>query len=231
MEYVKKYKKIVFGVVTLILGCIVLFFTLGAKERKEQGPFRRESAGVELTRDFFPVEQYSYNRTQEEIDHIVIHFTSAVMTNKKAPYNYEANKEIFLKGEVSSHYLIDRQGVIYQWIPEDRTAWHAGKGQWQEAKYTDKMNYYSVGIELMAIGSKEEMAIYMSGEEYDVIATDNIGFTEEQYESLNILLDDICTFYPEIEKDRNHILGHDQYSKTKVDPGTLFDWSKIGLGE
>ena len=224
-------KKAKLGVFILfVLAVTVVFFTVAAKEPKEEPVTftERESAGTPLTKDFFYVTGFSFPRNHE-IDHIMLHFTSAVMVNFDDPYVYEENKQIFLGNEVSTHYIIDREGVVYQWIPESRAAWHAGKGQWREAKYTDSMNFYSIGIELMAIGSEEEMGIYMDSETYGEIDKGDIGYTEAQYKSLHALIDDIVAFYPEIEKDREHILGHDQYSKTKVDPGELFDWTKIGL--
>src|SRR5688500_16468712 len=33
-------------------------------------------------------------------------------------------------GPVSSHYLIGRDGAIYQLVSDERRAWHAGGGRW-----------------------------------------------------------------------------------------------------
>ncbi|HMO16473.1 MAG TPA: N-acetylmuramoyl-L-alanine amidase [Oligoflexia bacterium] len=49
------------------------------------------------------------------------------------------------KAEVSAHLLIDRSGIIFQMIPFNRIAWHAGKSSW---KGREGFNRYSIGIEL-----------------------------------------------------------------------------------
>lgn len=87
-----------------------------------------------------------------------------------------------------------------------------------------------IGIELLAIGTKEEMRFNMSAEEYDQIDPDLIGYSEVQYESLNKLLDDIYDRHPAIRRNRMQIVGHDEYAPDrKGDPGSLFDWGKIGF--
>lgn len=65
-------------------------------------------------------------------------------------------------------------------------------------------------------------------EAYEAIDPNQVGFTEAQYNSLNALLNGIVQRYPQIKKDRNHIIGHDEYSVgRKTGPGSLFNWSKI----
>jgi N-acetylmuramoyl-L-alanine amidase len=46
---------------------------------------------------------------------------------------------------VSAHYLIGADGTVWQLVPEDRRAWHAGAGAW--GGVTD-VNSRSIGIEL-----------------------------------------------------------------------------------
>ena len=86
------------------------------------------------------------------------------------------------------------------------------------------MNRYSIGIELMGIGSQEDMSIYLQPEEYDRLNKDLIGFTDAQYAALENLVWDICTRH-EIPMDRGHIIGHQEYNPAKNDPGELFDWA------
>ena len=43
------------------------------------------------------------------------------------------------------------------------------------------------------------------------------------------MTEDICTRH-NIPMDRDHIIGHEEYSPEKSDPGELFDWSRI-VGE
>ena len=46
---------------------------------------------------------------------------------------------------VSAHYLITKSGHIYQLVPEERAAWHAGRASWQGET---AINELSIGIEL-----------------------------------------------------------------------------------
>jgi N-acetyl-anhydromuramyl-L-alanine amidase AmpD len=90
------------------------------------------------------------------------------------------------------------------------------------------LNKYSIGIELMAIGTEAEMAPMMSVEHYKKIPKEHIGYTEAQYGALNLLLDDILTRNKKIKRDREHIIGHDEYApERKTDPGSLFEWVKV----
>src|SRR3546814_16280809 len=48
-------------------------------------------------------------------------------------------------GPVSAHYLVGRDGDIYQLVADDQRAWHAGPGRW--GTITD-VNDASIGIAL-----------------------------------------------------------------------------------
>lgn len=163
--------------------------------------------------------------------HIVLHFSSNAAIAPERPYDAKEVRETFMEYGVSAHYLIGREGQVYQWVPEDRVAYHAGKGDLTEfPQYIDKLNHYSIGIEILAIGTEEEMSPMMSSDIYKMIEPSLIGYTDEQYEAIDQLIDIIIKNNPEMKRDRNHIIGHDEYApERKTDPGSLFDWSKIGL--
>ena len=184
---------------------------------------------VAVTEDLLtPAEDYSWERT-EKITHIVVHFISAVNVDANDPYNYQTIRQIFVDGKVSAHYLLDREGRTTALVAEDRAAWHAGKGSWDDdERYTNAMNKYSIGIEIMNIGTFADMEQYLTRAEYDALDKSLIGFTDAQYETLAALIDELCARY-DIPKDREHILGHCEYNPLKSDPGEGFDWSKIGL--
>lgn len=48
--------------------------------------------------------------------------------------------------QVSSHFLIDLDGTIYQLVDDNDIAWHAGVSEW---KGQDNVNDFSIGIELV----------------------------------------------------------------------------------
>jgi len=47
--------------------------------------------------------------------------------------------------KVSTHYLIDNAGKVYQLVADDQVAWHAGRSSWHGVT---KVNECSLGIEL-----------------------------------------------------------------------------------
>ena len=100
---------------------------------------------------------------------------------------------------VSSHYLIGREGTIYQLVDERARAWHAGEAQW--GADTD-INSGSLGIEL-----------------------DNNGrepFPNVQISALLNLLGSIAQRY---RIPAANYLGHgDVAPRRKVDPSSYFPW-------
>lgn len=162
--------------------------------------------------------------------HIVLHFISNAYYDQNDPYNINAVYSILNSSELSTHYVIDRNGDIYMFTNENRVAYHAGRGQLANyPDYTNKLNHHSIGIEILGIGTREEMIPIITEEKFNKINPSLIGFTQSQYDSINILLDDILSRQPYIKRDREHILGHCEYSPDKTDPGSLFQWSKIAL--
>lgn len=162
-----------------------------------------------------------------EWEFVMIHFCSAVVNHPDDPFNIDYVRQTFIDADVSIHYIIERDGTVRCYIPENRTAWHAGPGTWQnDEKYTNSLNLYTIGIELVAIGSYEDMKGYMDREKYDAIPEAWIGYTDAQYTSLKALLADISQ-RNNIPFDREHIIGHEEYSPKKTDPGELFDWDRI----
>ena len=173
-----------------------------------------------------PFADFSRKRV-ENPEFVMVHFTSAVVLSKKDPYNMDTIRSIFEDYKVSVHYIIDRDGSIVCYMPEERVAYHAGYGTWKDdPKYTDNLNEYSIGIELVAIGSQQDMQQYLTKAEYEKLSENLIGFTDAQYVSLKTLVADICQ-RNQIPMDREHVIGHEEYSAKKTDPGELFDWDRL----
>jgi len=165
---------------------------------------------------------------EEEITHIVLHFISNVLANRTEPYIMEDIHRIFLDYGVSAHYIIDRDGTIHLAVPEYRVAFHAGAGTLTDfPEYENRLNQYSIGIELLGIGSQADMSIFLTADEYEALDPRLIGFTDAQYYALNRLLNDILARHPAIQPNRTHIIGHDEYSPSNTDPGELFEWERL----
>lgn len=104
--------------------------------------------------------------------------------------------------EVSSHFLIKRNGELVQFVSCDERAWHAGKSMYCGR---EGCNDFSIGIELE--GQDEE------------------PYTELQYQVLADLSKALMAAYPLIGSES--VTGHcDIAPGRKTDPGESFDWSR-----
>jgi len=104
--------------------------------------------------------------------------------------------------QVSAHYVIDKEGKVYQLLNDYLRAWHAGNGRW--GSVTD-LNSVSIGIEM-----------------------DNNGiepYTESQVNNLLTLLDTLKTNYT---IPTENFIGHGDIAPgRKVDPGVNFPWKRL----
>ena len=71
------------------------------------------------------------------------------------------------------------------------------------------------------------MSTMIPVENFDLIDSDLVGYTEAQYQALNVLIEDIVEDTG-IKKNRA-IVSLMNIRQLETDPGSLFDWSKIGL--
>lgn len=105
---------------------------------------------------------------------------------------------------VSAHYLVARDGTIYQLVDERDRAWHAGESRWGA---TTDLNSSSIGIELDNNGTEP--------------------FAQAQVSAVLGLLRDV------VDRNRipaENILGHsDVAPRRKIDPGPAFPWRTLAL--
>lgn len=237
----ERVKKISFLMIFigLILGCIAN--TNPAPDEEvviidKQPPSLAEEVSA-VAKEDVPVIEYllpsenSKVRT-EPITHVMIHFISNAAVKPEDPYNVKDVYNIFVDYGFSAHYMIARNGDIYRLVDENRVAFHAGKGSLPGfPEYDNMMNEFSIGIELLAVGTRDEMLSMIPGETYDSLNPSDIGYTDAQYDSLNFLLNEIADRHSSVLKNRQHIIGHEEYATgRKADPGSLFDWSRISKG-
>lgn len=137
---------------------------------------------------------------QRTIDVIIIHSTFNNSGGSK--YDVDLIIKQFSHYNVSSHYLIDRTGIIYLLVDEKNIAYHAGVSKLPNGR--TGLNSCSLGIEL--VNSFDESP------------------TEEQFNSLIKLVKDI-------QKRHNisYILRHSDIAPVrKTDPWN-FDWERFLL--
>ena len=109
---------------------------------------------------------------------------------------------------VSAHFFIERDGQLWQHVPVDRRAWHAGVSIWQGR---ERCNDFSVGIEIEGTATQ--------------------AFADVQYAVLQGLIFALWSYFPDL--DRRAIAGHAEIAPgRKWDPGPHFDWQRLwqGLG-
>ena len=127
----------------------------------------------------------------------VMAFFQGTLDTGTDPY-FEALEDV----RVSAHLVIGRQGEVYQLVPFDKRAWHAGESEFEGRQ---RCNDFSIGIEL--IGPEEG------------------PFTDRQYQSLATVCYDLCLNYA-IEPA--HIVGHREIAPgRKIDPGADFEYERI----
>ena len=135
-------------------------------------------------------------------DMIVLHYTgmesgAAALERMRDP-----------AAKVSAHYMIEEDGRVFQLVPEERRAWHAGVSFWKGER---DVNAVSVGVELVNPGHDLGYA----------------AFPEMQIEALIGLLDAIRGRWT-IPNGR--ILGHSDVAPgRKVDPGEKFPWKQLAV--
>lgn len=101
--------------------------------------------------------------------------------------------------EVSSHFVLRRDGEPLQFVSCDERAWHAGRSSWRGR---DQCNDWSIGIELEGLEGET--------------------FEPAQYALLGRLLGALAQAYPLTDA-----AGHEHVAPgRKHDPGPGFDWAR-----
>lgn len=142
------------------------------------------------------IRVHSPNHNERRPNYVILHDTSN--DNIERPLKTLTDPA----REVSAHYLIGRDGTLYQLVDDSRRAWHAGQSYW--GGLTD-LNSASIGIEL-----------------------DNTG--EEPYaEALIVrLLELLSTLKARYKIPDSNFLGHGDIAlRRKVDPGWQFPWARL----
>ena len=143
---------------------------------------------------------FNLRKNGDKIKYIILHYTAIKS-------DYEAIQHlIYKKNKVSSHFLINKKGKIFNLVDLKKRAWHAGQSFWKGDK---DINSNSIGIELDNTGH------YINFERY----------TKNQIDSLIKLLNFLKKKY---DIDNLNFLGHSDISPyRKNDPGEKFPWKKL----
>ena len=162
------------------------------------------------------VEKMSFNyspnfdstqRHRKKIKYIIFHYTG--MRSDRLAIKKLTN----LNSKVSSHYYIDLKGKLFQLVPDNYIAWHAGKSNWEKDR---SINKNSIGIEISNPGH-------------------NIGYKKFNKKQINSLIHISKFLIKKYKIKRKYILAHSDIAPLrKKDPGEKFPWkflakNKIGI--
>nr|WP_203292231.1 N-acetylmuramoyl-L-alanine amidase [Maricaulis parjimensis] len=142
----------------------------------------------------------NYNKRRGPIRYVVVHYTG--MKTGQAALERLRDKE----ASVSSHYLVEEDGRLFQLVDEHHRAWHAGRGSWRGE---GDLNSASIGIEIVNPGHEFGFPDY----------------PEAQIDTVIALVRDILARHnlpPEA------VIGHSDLAPgRKIDPGEKFPWDRL----
>ncbi len=163
------------------------------------------------TRYVIDSQTYQATGKNERIHFIVLHYT--VGDNARAT-------KILTTGRVSAHYLIksDNDNKIYNLVPENERAWHAGAGGFAGRTV---LNDTSIGIEIVNPGIDKQYREYKGYHPYEHY----VAFDELQIKKVAQLVQDLALRY---NISPTNIIGHsDMAPSRKIDPGAKFPWQRL----
>lgn len=85
----------------------------------------------------------NHDERNAPVDMLILHYTG--MRSGQAAIDRLRDPE----AQVSAHYVVEEDGAIFQLVPEQRRAWHAGISFWRGHK---ALNARSIGIEIVNPG-------------------------------------------------------------------------------
>lgn len=145
-----------------------------------------------------------------------------------------------LPGFVSAHFSLGRDGKIVQMVSTDEVAWHAGDGHMAVKYHGRSLNYTALGIEIENLGwlNRDDGDVAWREEDgrrtptlplADCIRTPHPlrggpalwwpTFPEKQVR----VLYDLCAALTDAYTSITYLVGHDEVSPQKYDPGPAFD--------
>ena len=151
-------------------------------------------------------------------DMIVVHYTAG--TSARTAAEFLAKEEV----KASAHLVIGRQGELFQLVPFDTEAWHAGRSSYDGRA---NLNRYSIGIELDNLGRlqlQEGRFVAECGVEVapaDVYVDDTgeaATFWHRYTDRQKRMLGEICRLLKQHYPIR-YVVGHSDITDRKQDPG------------
>jgi N-acetyl-anhydromuramyl-L-alanine amidase AmpD len=132
-----------------------------------------------------------------KINTMVLHSSHAVSGD---PYDTGAVIALWKSYGVAPHYMVARDGTVYQLVADKNIAYHAGEGQMPDGR--SGVNNFSIGVE--------------------ILNTKTDDYTSAQYSAVKSLIARLEGKYGNLK-----VVGHDTIAPgRKTDPWN-FNWDKI----
>src|SRR5258706_3716724 len=143
-----------------------------------------------------PIDPRYTSQTQDSrVQFLILHFTSG---------DFQHSLEELTVGDVSSHYLVDvSPPTIYQLVPENKRAWHAGVSYWNGYA---QLNAASIGIEIVNRGERD--------------TSEGRGWAQDPQETIASVITLVKKNVAEHRIKPEDILRHNQIPpQRQIDPG------------
>lgn len=164
-----------------------------AKQLQEFPP--QMDAGAQ-TLNFGEHQAGTTNFNLRKPNYVIIHHTAQNSTD------HTLKTFTLPRTQVSSHYVIGRDGKVYQMLNDFYRGWHAGAGKWGNSS---DINSSSIGIEL-----------------------DNNGFEEFSPLQINSLMELLKVLKERHKIPDANFIGHSDIAPSrKVDPNPTFPWKLL----
>ena len=163
-------------------------------------------------------------RRLEGPDMIVLHYTAG--TSAESSALFLTRPEV----SASAHVVIGREGEVFQLVPFNIEAWHAGKS-WYAGR--GGLNRYSIGIELDNLGKLRFSGGLFIAECGRVVSPEQSVYTSSgdrptywhRYTARQVrVLREICTLLEETYPIRD-VVGHSVITPRKIDPGPALEFA------
>ncbi|MEK9173933.1 MAG: N-acetylmuramoyl-L-alanine amidase [Patescibacteria group bacterium] len=174
---------------------------------KESVPEEKSDAGSEPKNFSIKQNLVSYGHESvsgRKIDTIVLHSSYSPSGD---PYSVSAVMNIWKGYGVAPHYMVARDGMVYQLVADKNIAYHAGESEMPASAVDGKdgrknVNDFSIGVE--------------------ILNTKDDAYTKAQYQAVKDLIAHLKGKY-----SIKYVVGHDDIAPgRKTDPWN-FDWNKI----
>lgn len=182
---------------------------LVAEEKKlaEEGPKEEakpssSSAGKDIAPKGFSIKSKLVSFGHEsasgrDIDTIVLHSSHGVNGD---PYDVDDVVALWKSYSVAPHYMIARDGTVYQLVADKNIAYHAGDSKMPDGR--SGVNNFSIGVEILNTKTDE--------------------YTSAQYQATKDLISYLKKKYGKVE-----VVGHDTIAPGRKSDPWNFNWGKI----